>query len=144
MAFRGHYEYSLDAKNRLNLPPRFRAAFSGGLVLQKWIEPCVAVWAPETFDEFTQSFLADLNPVSPERIRLTRYFAGNSFDVELDASGRVTLPQPLLEHAGISKEVAVVGNLDHLEVWDRERWVEHERELSAGIADIAGSLGHPS
>ena len=144
MAFRGHFEYSLDAKKRLNIPPRFRAAFSGGVVLAKWLEPCVAVWTPDAFDSFTNSFLANLNPVSAERRKLTRFFAGSSFDTELDSAGRVTLNNSLIEHAGIEKEVVLVGNIDHLEVWDREKWDADQRDLNAEIVEIAESLGHPS
>ena len=144
MAFRGHFDYSLDAKNRLNVPAKFRAAFSSGVVLAKGLEPCVAVWAPDTFERWTESFLSNLNPVSPERRKLTRYFAGSSFDAELDSAGRVTLNQALLEHAGIQKEVVIVGNLDHLEIWDRDRWSDDQQALNAEVAGIAESLGHPS
>ncbi len=144
MAFRGHFDYSLDAKNRLNVPAKFRAAFSSGVVLAKGLEPCVAVWAPDTFERWTESFLSNLNPVSPERRKLTRYFAGSSFDAELDSAGRVTLNNALLEHAGIQKEVVIVGNLDHLEIWDRDRWGDDQTALNAEVAGIAESLGHPS
>ena len=144
MAFRGSFDYSLDAKNRLNVPPKFRASFSGGVVLAKALEPCVAIWAPEAFEAFTESFLADLNPVSAERRKLTRYFAGSSFDAELDAAGRVTLNDALLAHARIDREVVVVGVLDHIEVWSRERWAADQGELNAEIVEIAESLGHPS
>ena len=144
MAFRGHFEYSLDAKKRLNIPPRFRAAFSGGVVLAKWLEPCVAIWTPDAFESFTNSFLANLNPVSAERRKLTRFFAGSSFDTELDSAGRVTLNQPLLDHAGVEKEVVLVGNLDHLEMWDRDKWLADQRDLNAEIVEIAEGLGHPS
>ena len=144
MAFRGHFDYSLDAKNRLNVPAKFRAAFSSGVVLAKGLEPCVAVWAPDTFERWTESFLSNLNPVSPERRKLTRYFAGSSFDAELDSAGRVTLNNALLEHAGIQKEVVIVGNLDHLEIWDRDRWGDDQQALNAEVAGIAESLGHPS
>jgi MraZ protein len=144
MAFRGHFDYSLDAKNRLNIPAKFRATFSSGVVLAKALEPCVAVWTPETFDSWTQSFLSNLNPVSPERRKLTRYFAGSSFDVDLDSAGRVTLNGALLEHAGIQKEVVIVGNLDHLEIWDRDRWNDDQQALNAEVTGIAESLGHPS
>ena len=144
MAFRGHYDYSLDAKNRLNVPPKFRAAFSDGVVLAKALEPCVAVWTPDAFEAFTESFLANLNPVSRERRKLTRFFAGSSFDVPLDAAGRVMLNPALLAHAGIEKEVVVVGVLDHLEIWSRERWQADQQELNEEIVEIAESLGHPS
>ncbi len=144
MAFRGHFDYSLDAKKRLNVPPKFRASFSGGVVLAKALEPCVAIWTPDGFEQWTESFLSRLGPLSPERRKLTRFFAGSSFDAELDSAGRVTLNQALLDHASIQKEAVVVGNLDHLEVWDRDKWLADQRELSDEIVEIAESLGHPS
>jgi MraZ protein len=144
LAFRGHFDYSLDAKNRLNVPPKFRAAFSGGVVLAKALEPCVAIWTPEGFESFTESFLSNLNPVSTERRKLTRFFAGSSFDAELDAAGRVTLNPALLSHAGIDKEVVVVGVLNHLQVWDRAKWQQDQDALNAEVVEIAESLGHPS
>src|SRR5919206_459851 len=75
MAFRGHFDYSLDAKNRLNVPPKFRAAFSGGVVLAKALEPCVDIWTPEAFERHTDAFLSGLNPLSAERRKLTRLVA---------------------------------------------------------------------
>jgi MraZ protein len=144
LAFRGHFDYSLDAKNRLTVPPKFRAAFSSGIVLAKGLEPCIALWTPDEFDSWTDSFLKDLNPVSAERRKLTRFFAGSSFDAELDSAGRVTLNAPLLAHAGIGKEVVIVGNLDHLEIWDRKQWLADQEQLTDEIVGIAESLGHPS
>ena len=144
MAFRGHFDYSLDAKNRLTVPTKFRTAFSNGIVLAKGLEPCIAIWTPEAFDEWTSSFLSNLNPVSAERRKLTRFFAGSSFDAELDSAGRATLNQPLLSHARIEKEVVLVGNLDHLEVWDRKTWQADQDQLTDEIVGIAESLGHPS
>ena len=82
--------------------------------------------------------------MSPERRKLTRYFAGTSFDAELDSAGRVTLNQALIEHAGIDREVVIVGNLDHLEVWDRRRWLDERKSLNQEISGIAERLGHPS
>jgi MraZ protein len=144
LAFRGHFDHSLDAKNRLTVPTKFRANFSSGIVLAKGLEPCITVWTPDEFDAWTNSFLSNLNPVSAERRKLTRFFAGSSFDVELDSAGRVTLNAPLLAHARIEKEVVLVGNLDHLEVWDRKTWQSDQDQLADEIVGIAESLGHPS
>ena len=144
MAFRGHFDYSLDAKNRLNIPAKFRASFSDGLVLARWLDPCVAVFTPKGFDDFNESFIGDMHPLSPERRRLTRFFSGGAFDVELDSAGRVTLNAQLLEHAGIEKEVVVIGNVDHLEIWDRSRYAADQTDLPDHVARIAESLGNPS
>ncbi len=144
MAFRGHFEYSLDAKKRLNIPPRFRAAFSGGVVLAKWLEPCVAIWTPDGFEAFTAELLSRFGPATSERRKLTRYFAGSSFEAELDAAGRVTLNQALLSHAGIEREAVVAGNLEYLEVWSRERWAADQERLTQEAAELVEGLGHPS
>jgi len=144
LAFRGHFEYSLDAKNRLTIPAKFRASFSGGLVLAKWLDPCVAIFTPEGFDKFQDSFIPEMHPLSSDRRALTRWFSGGSFDVELDAAGRVTLNAPLIEHGGISKDVVVIGAVDHLEVWDRGRHASDAGDLFAQVNKIAESLGHPS
>ena len=143
MTFRGQYDHTLDAKNRLSVPARFRAAFAGGVVLSRGIEPCVEVWQPESFESFTASVLGDLNPISLERRKLTRY-VGRAFDTELDSAGRITVPQKLLEHGGLGREVVVIGMLNRLEIWDRERWAAYEDELEAQIPDLAESVGHSS
>jgi MraZ protein len=144
LAFRGHFEYSLDAKNRLTIPAKFRASFSGGLVLARWLDPCIAIFTPDGFDSFNESFTGDMHPLSTERRRLTRFFSGGSFDTELDSAGRVTLNSQLLDHAGITREVVVVGNADHLEVWDRQRFADDQTDLPDQVARYAESLGHPS
>jgi MraZ protein len=144
LAFRGHFEHSLDAKNRLSIPARFRASFSGGVVLAKDPEPCVAVWTPATHESIIERALGDLNPMGAEYRKLSRFYQGNSFEIDLDASGRVTLPPPLLGHAGIAKEVVVVGVGDHLEVWSGERWEQEQSVLDAEIGEVTERLGHPS
>jgi MraZ protein len=144
LAFRGHFEHSLDAKNRLSIPTRFRTAFSSGTVLAKTPEPCVAIWTPETNEAIIERALGGLNPMGSEYRKASRFFQGNSFEVELDASGRVTLPPPLLTHAGIEKEVVVVGVGDHLEVWARQRWQEEQQALDAEIGEVTERLGNPS
>ena len=142
MAFRGQFDYSLDAKNRLNLPPKFRSAFASGLVLAKWFEPCIAIWTPDGFDEMTQSYFAGLARMSPERRKLTRYFTHNSFDAELDATGRVTLSPKLIEHAGIDRPVVVAGNDDHVEVWEPGRWSDDQERLSGEVIGLAERVGN--
>jgi len=144
LAFRGHYEHSLDAKNRLSIPARFRASFSGGTVLAKDPEPCVAIWTPEAHESIIERALAGLNPMGSEYRKLSRFYQGNSFEIPLDASGRVTLPAPLLTHSGIAKDVVVVGVGDHLEVWGADRWRTQQEALDAEIEEVTERLGDPS
>jgi MraZ protein len=145
MAFRGHYDQTLDAKNRLNVPAKLRPAFAGGIVLMKSHDaPCVAIFTPEGFESFSDKFLPRLNPMSAQYQKLTRYLAGSSFDMDLDAGGRVTLNSVLLKHAGIDKDVVLIGAHDRLELWSRDRWEQQEGALPDEVAEIAQELDHPS
>jgi MraZ protein len=144
MAFRGHYEHSLDAKHRLSIPSKFRDAFSEGLVLSKDTDACITVSSPEAHETRVRGALAGQNPLGSQYKRIQRYFQGNSFEMELDSAGRVILPSPLLAHAGIEKEVIVAGVDDHLELWSSEGWIEQQRLLDSVMGEVTDSLGDPS
>ena len=73
MAFRGTFDYSLDAKSRLTLPAKFRASLSGDVVLGRGTEPCVTIQTAEDFDAFVEQSLAGMHQLAPERRRLERY-----------------------------------------------------------------------
>ncbi|MFY9263968.1 MAG: division/cell wall cluster transcriptional repressor MraZ [Solirubrobacterales bacterium] len=140
MAFRGNYEHSLDAKNRLTIPSKFRAALDGGVVIAQALEPCAAIWTAEAFESFTRSILGELNPLSQEARKLSRFFNARSFDGELDSAGRVMVPQLLSTHVGLAKEVVIVGNDDHLELWDPRQWSAYEADLLANVADTVEKI----
>jgi MraZ protein len=144
VAFRGTFDYTLDAKNRLTVPAKFRAQLAEGIVLAKGIERCVAMWTPREFDAYTAAALEGMHPLSPPAEKLNRFFSANSIDAELDAAGRVMIPGFLLDHGGLSKEVVVTGAGNRLEVWDRAAWNDYNAALSSDVSDITAALGHPA
>jgi len=143
--FRGTFDHTLDAKNRLTVPSRYRAALSEGVVLAMPVDlkPCVGVWRPEEYERYTQRALAELPPLSPRLTELERFFYGSSHDADLDAAGRIMVPSFLGEHAGLAREVVVVGAGDRLELWDRGAWNEHRLSLLGGIAQITAGVDGP-
>jgi MraZ protein len=140
-SFRGTFDYSLDAKNRLTVPSKFRAQLAEGVVLAKALEPCVAVWTPKDYDDYMQTALAGFHPLSREAQKLKRFFSANAFDTELDAAGRVMIPAFLLDHANLKKEVVVTSSGDALEIWDRAAWADYNAELTSDVSDITALLG---
>jgi MraZ protein len=142
VAFRGTFDHSLDAKNRLTVPSRFRAQLADGVVLAQDLDHCAAIWSPPAFERYVSDALGQFAPLSEEARALTRYFQANSQDTELDSAGRVMFPPWLMAHAGLRKEVFVTGAGDHLEVWDRETWSEHNGALADRVRQITSTLGH--
>jgi MraZ protein len=142
MVFRGTFDYSLDVKNRLTVPARYRAALSAGVVLAMGLERCVALWTPDGYDAYTQASLAGFHPLSPEAQKLKRFFSANSLETELDAAGRIMIPAFLIDHASLEKEVVVTGSGDALEIWNRATWAEYNAALASAVNDITSHLGH--
>ncbi len=142
MAFRGTFEYSLDQKNRLTVPAKFRTALSEGVVLAKGVDPCVELWPPKDFDARMEAALAGRNPLSQDARRISAFFSANSQDAELDSAGRVGMPPFLGDHAALGKEVVVIGAGDHLQVWDRRAWADFNANLASEIGEITERLAH--
>src|SRR3954451_11751814 len=144
LPFQGNNEHSLDAKNRLTVPAKSRPELSAGVSLVKGLSKCLEVWPTQDYDQVVQQALAGRNPLHPETRDLKRHFYGNAISTELDSAGRIMLPQPFLAHAGITKDVVVIGTGDCLEVWDRDRWHAYDADLIARAADHIASIGHPA
>jgi MraZ protein len=144
VAFRGTFDHTLDAKNRLTVPARYRATLAEGVVIAMPVdlEPCIGVWQPAQYERYTERALAELPPLSPRLAELERFFYGSSHDADLDAAGRIMLPNFLAEHAGLSKDVVVVGAGERLELWDRNRWNDHRPTLLGGVAEITARVDH--
>ena len=147
IAFRGTFEHTLDAKHRLTIPSKFRAALDGGVVLAASMETTetaprsMSIWTPEAYDQYTTAALAGLNPLSPKARDLKRFFFNYSHDTELDSAHRVMVPPMLMDYAGLQKDVVVTGSGECLEVFDRAAYGAYSDDVLTRVPDIAASLG---
>ena len=80
--------------------------------------------------------IGGLDPLLPDTRLLQRHFFGGASEDVPDKQGRVQLPAPLVRHGKLTKDVTVVGNNDHLEIWDRAAWAERLEGIE-GSADNA-------
>lgn len=146
MAFRGTFDHTLDAKNRLTIPARFRAMLADGVVLamQPDERRCFAIWRPDDYEHHTEQTLAGLPPSSPQVASLRRFFYGNSYESDVDGAGRVIVPPSLLEHAVLERDVVIAGAGPCLEVWDRIHWAEYNSTLFDQVGEMTASLGQPA
>ena len=142
MPFHGTFEHTLDAKHRLTVPSKFRAALAGRVYVVRGVDRNLSVYPEATYTALTEAALAGLNPFSPQARELKRLFYGNATDVELDSAGRIMLPASYLAHAGIDRDVVITGAGDCLELWDRAAWQSYDADLAARAADLTASLGH--
>ena len=143
--FHGTFEHSLDAKNRLTVPSKFRSTLAGTVFLVKGADRCLSVYPEDTYTQMTTAALAGMNPLSAQARELSRFFYSNAMEVELDGAGRIMLPPRFMEAAGItSREVVVAGAGACLELWDRGTWESYDADLAQRAPDLTASLGHPA
>jgi MraZ protein len=144
MAFRGSFELTLDAKNRLTIPVKLRGPFADGVTLAAMRDrsDCVSVWCTADFDAYVESLLESLHPLAEERETLARFYGANAQDAELDAAGRVIVPPRMLATAGIAKDVVVNGVTNRLEMWARDTWSTFNDELIGAVKEIRPALGN--
>lgn len=121
MYLTGTYKHNLDAKGRITLPASFRKQFDDVVCLIP-VEGAVYGFSPEGHKAWVESFFPNgFDPRSKRDVKLRRLLASMTITVELDAAGRLALgkldPQKLAA-CHIEREVSVVGNIDHFEIWD--------------------------
>jgi len=136
----GEYEHTIDDKNRLTLPARFRGAFEEGIVVTRGMDGCLYAYAPVDWHQVVASRLASLDPLSKEGRRMQRFFFSGAAEGSLDKQGRVGLPAALLQHAKLGRDVVVAGVNDHLEIWDRAAWQRELAEVEGSAEDVAERL----
>jgi MraZ protein len=133
----GEYEHTLDDKNRLTLPAKFRQALGGGVVVTRGMDGCLFVFTRAAWDEFVAARLEGLNPFSREARQMSRFMFAGATETELDKQGRIMLPPPLIEHAALGREVVVAGVRDHVEIWDRAAWRNQLEEVEGSVELVA-------
>jgi MraZ protein len=141
MVFRGTFDHTLDAKNRLTVPSKFRAMLSDGVVIARGIEGCAQIWQPARYEAFVEGALANVNPMTEQARKITRFFGAGSFETDLDAAGRIMVPAKIMQHAKLGKDVVVIGSGHCLEIWDRDTWSAIDDELSVEVHALTEALG---
>jgi MraZ protein len=136
----GEYEHTIDDKNRLTLPARFRGAFAEGIVLTRGMDGCLYAYAPSEWEGVVEGRLASLHPLSKEGRRMHRFFFAGASEGSIDKQGRMSLPAALIQHAKLGRDVVVAGVNDHLEIWDRGAWRRELAEVEGSAEDVAERL----
>ncbi|MER0127621.1 division/cell wall cluster transcriptional repressor MraZ [Franconibacter daqui] len=130
--FRGATLVNLDSKGRLSVPTRYREklieAASGQMVCTIDIHhPCLLLYTlPEW--EIIEHKLSRLSSMNPVERRVQRLLLGHASECQMDSAGRLLLAPVLRQHAGLTKEVMLVGQFNKFELWDETTWYQRVRE----------------
>jgi MraZ protein len=127
MFFVGKYDYQMDDRNRVPIPPSYRAAFKEGGYVGQGTGAFLVLYTEESLQQAAE-VVAGLPRESDFGVNVRRDLFANTWPVQPDGQGRILLDRELIEHAALRKEVKVVGTGDRMEIWDRAAWDSKEAE----------------
>ncbi len=139
----GEYTHTLDDKKRVSLPSKFRKELGKQIVITPGLDNCLFVFTLSAWKGISEK-LSSMSFLQSDHRSFNRYLFGQASIVDIDASGRVLIPDNLLEKAGLSEKVVFIGVQDRVEIWDTTVWNSYkqvvEREADA-LAEKLGSVG---
>lgn len=127
--FSGDYDNTLDDKNRVVLPARFRDNLAAGVYVTKGEDHCAAVFPREAFAAKAEAMMTTASRGDK------RVFLAGAIQQVPDRQGRIIVPEKVRAYAGLRKDVSVVGVGDHLEIWDRDAWTGYLQEQDERFAN---------
>lgn len=136
----GEYIHNLDPKKRLAIPAKMRKEIGERAYLAKGLDSCLFLYPLQAWEKLAEKLIQ--LPAGKADIRdLQRQILGSAVEVEMDALGRILVPDYLKNHAGLKQKVVIAGLYNHCEIWDEEKWNQHKTAAEKNTDMIAEKLG---
>jgi MraZ protein len=136
----GEYIHSIDEKNRLSFPVKFRKAMGKTVVVTPGLDHCLFVFTTKEWAGIAEK-LASSSMLQSDTRSFNRYLLGGAVEVGVDQQGRILLPDFLKDRAGLKGKVAVVGIHTRVELWDEDTWKAYKKGVEANADSLAERLG---
>ena len=137
--FIGEYQHSLDSKNRVIMPARFREKLGDNFVMTKGLDNCLFIYTQDEWDKVEEK-LKNLPLSNKDGRAFVRFFFSGASEGETDKQGRALIPSTLKEYAKIEKDVVIIGVSTRIEIWSVEEWNRFSSEAEMSIDEIAAKM----
>ncbi|WLR52240.1 division/cell wall cluster transcriptional repressor MraZ [Bacillus tianshenii] len=137
--FIGEFHHNIDQKGRLTIPVKFREQLDGPFIVTRGLDQCLFGYPMDEWKELELK-LKSLPMTKKDARMFTRFFFSGAAEVEIDKQGRINIPAPLRDYAGLEKEFMLIGVSGRFEIWSGERWNAYMEESEDSFADIAENL----
>ena len=138
--FLGEYNHTIDAKGRVAIPAKFRDQLTAGAIITRGLDQCLFVFTQPEWEALAQKLIT--LPLAQANSRaFVRLMMAGAASADIDAQGRVLVPDYLRNYANLKKEVVVTGLYNRIEVWDGGAWARYKQRTESASDDIAEKLG---
>ncbi len=125
--FVGTHTHKLDDKGRLTLPAKFRDQLAEGMMVSQSQDRSLTIYLPADFTELAERASA-ASKVNEGARAFQRRLMSSTEEMTPDSQGRISLSSEHRVYAGLKKDCVVIGNYDHVEIWDAESWQQYQRQ----------------
>ena len=132
MLLMGEYHHQIDEKSRIRIPAKLKDALGESPVILKGTDGCLFVYSQEAMNNMFATKFANNDFTQADKTKALRLLTSSTVVTEEDKQGRILLPQNLIKHAGIVKNIVTIGAFDRVEIWSEERWNEYANLDSDG------------
>lgn len=136
----GEYLHTIDQKGRISVPSKFRKDLGTQLVLTRGLDKCLFLYPSGEWKELAEK-LAKLPWGKAENRSFVRTMIAGATDVEIDALGRILIPDYLKVYARITESAVIVGLYSRVEIWSPDLWANYSEIQRDNIEAIAEKLG---
>lgn len=135
----GEYEHTLDEKKRVSLPKGFRGSLGKRVVMTRGLDNCLFIYSYGSWQKVAER-LQSLSIVNEDTRGFNRFMLSGAAEVDVDAAGRILIPDHQKEFAQLKKNVVFTGVSDHVEVWDSARWKSYKARIEKDADQMAKKL----
>ncbi len=136
----GEYLHTIDQKNRLSVPSKFRKELGARVVVTRGLDQCLFLYSVEEWKALAEK-LATLPWGKSETRSFVRTMIAGAMDCEIDSLGRILLPDYLKSYSKLEAEAVVVGLYNRVEIWSPELWKQYSEGAMRQTEVIAEKLG---
>lgn len=137
----GEYSHSIDTKGRLIMPAKLKEDIGEKFIITKGLDGCLFVYSQKEWQAFEEK-LRTLSTYQRDARALTRFFLAGATECETDKQGRFLIASNLREFAGLEKEVVIIGVLDKIEIWSKDKWLKYSEEENMAADEIAEKMAN--
>lgn len=120
--FYGEYRHQIDEKGRIRIPSKLKDMLGEHPFITCGANNCLIVLPKAESERIFDERFRSLDPLDPVNGKSVRIMASRGFVADEDKAGRINLPQNLIRHAGIIKNVVTIGAYNRVEIWSEEKW----------------------
>ena len=135
----GEYRHNIDLKGRIIIPSKIRFEMGDKIVITRGLDGCLFGYNEKTWDNIMQK-LSTLPYTKSDVRKYTRFMTSGAITLEFDKQGRINIPSYLNQYASLEKEVVIVGVIDRIEIWSKDKWESFMNENIESLSDISENL----